>query len=530
MNWYTKHIFAQSTGLENYLSTLGTTPDIINYIMSLDKNTGQILTNEIRKNPSLTLEQLQEIQQPEEIDPYLKSEKTLAANFEHEIPQFAKWILVSFRKLRRGLSWTDTFGNKIVPYGSNSSLTDQEMMMYQNFREKIPEIRDWYSSTQPNISSYSPQQAAVASDDWHKAMAGQGEGKVYETPKQENIVYGPQWQDPKKNGWTIQKVVSENDLWAEGNKMNHCVGDYCDKVTEGKTNIYSLRDPQNNPHITLEIIGEAGESSLAHKNNMIPGGTIQQIMGNSNEEPDSEYKEFIKEWLTTSGKDSGINTEVNAFEDLEEAYSYSSPGLEEYHKTIDNILRGEENEYGLKYVFDSDILTVLDEIVTEAEAKAENQRDNSYKGDITEAPPYIVNLSVMEDLKLPNWPRHSTEYQDMIKNKPKAISWENINKIENWAYTEINKIREKFIDYETGLGYPQVEDYETDEEYDEAMEQFDKAEAEVHDEWIASILRGGLAQDILKEIKDYTEVGLIYSSQEREEQQIKERQRQVELV
>ena len=36
MNWYIKQIFAQSAGLQGYLENLGATPDIVQYIMSLD--------------------------------------------------------------------------------------------------------------------------------------------------------------------------------------------------------------------------------------------------------------------------------------------------------------------------------------------------------------------------------------------------------------------------------------------------------------------------------------------------------------
>lgn len=40
-------------------------------------------------------------------------------------------------------------------------------------------------------------------------------------------------------------------LNAEGDAMGHCVGGYCDQVQAG-TKIYSLRDAQNRPHVTVE--------------------------------------------------------------------------------------------------------------------------------------------------------------------------------------------------------------------------------------------------------------------------------------
>jgi hypothetical protein len=38
----------------------------------------------------------------------------------------------------------------------------------------------------------------------------------------------------------------------EGDTMGHCVGQYCDEVGSGKSNIYSLRDRRGEPHVTIE--------------------------------------------------------------------------------------------------------------------------------------------------------------------------------------------------------------------------------------------------------------------------------------
>jgi len=38
----------------------------------------------------------------------------------------------------------------------------------------------------------------------------------------------------------------------EGDTMGHCVGQYCDEVGRGDTNIYSLRDRRGEPHVTIE--------------------------------------------------------------------------------------------------------------------------------------------------------------------------------------------------------------------------------------------------------------------------------------
>ena len=41
----------------------------------------------------------------------------------------------------------------------------------------------------------------------------------------------------------------------EGDTMGHCVGQYCDEVGGGQSNIYSLRDRRGEPHVTIETKG-----------------------------------------------------------------------------------------------------------------------------------------------------------------------------------------------------------------------------------------------------------------------------------
>jgi hypothetical protein len=45
----------------------------------------------------------------------------------------------------------------------------------------------------------------------------------------------------------------------EGDTMGHCVGQYCDEVGSGKSNIYSLRDRRGEPHVTIETSKPADE-------------------------------------------------------------------------------------------------------------------------------------------------------------------------------------------------------------------------------------------------------------------------------
>lgn len=139
------------------------------------------------------------------------------------------------------------------------------------------------------------------------------------------------------DGWTIQKLTTEDQLQYEGDEMGHCVGGYSHQVGEGQTIIYSLRDPKGNPHVTMEIEALEGPLNLnpgeevpedasynheyIHPDKHDPGEHLEevdnttndnsdrykpsgerafdivQVQGNSNLTPKPEYQRKIKEFL-----------------------------------------------------------------------------------------------------------------------------------------------------------------------------------------------------------------------------------------
>ena len=331
MNWYFKTILAQavmeSTGLVGYLERIGAAPDIIQYITTQEENTTKYLANEFRKNPSLTIQQLQQVQLPQKTDPYLKSEYNVASSY----PEIQQWILINFKKIRKGKMLAD---NSVTNVTSVSKiLTPEENAFYFGFKNKLDEIYDWATRAEPRpeIASYTAEQAIEETDEWHRMIAGKGEGKYYEPIKKELIVYGPKWKSKWSNkdwqGWTIQKVESQNDLLAEGNKMDHCVGSYYNEVRSGSGIIYSLRDPQNNPYVTIETDGT--------------GKIVEQLKGHSNEVPDEEYGDMIAEWVNNA-KDSPVSYNPGSI-------SWEMEGeLNTINSNLEDLINGyveEENSY-----------------------------------------------------------------------------------------------------------------------------------------------------------------------------------------
>ena len=87
---------------------------------------------------------------------------------------------------------------------------------------------------------------------------------------------------------------SINDLDIEGCAMGHCVGGYCDVVSSGRIVIYSLRDPKNEPHATIEVTPTLPLGRTRSR------GTVDQIKGNGNAPPIEKYRPMIKQWLQTT--------------------------------------------------------------------------------------------------------------------------------------------------------------------------------------------------------------------------------------
>ena len=73
----------------------------------------------------------------------------------------------------------------------------------------------------------------------------------------------------------------------EGDTMGHCVGQYCDEVAGGDSNIYSLRDRRGEPHVTIETSKDM-DNGLDR---------IVQIKGKQNEAPVAKYLPAIQDFV-----------------------------------------------------------------------------------------------------------------------------------------------------------------------------------------------------------------------------------------
>jgi hypothetical protein len=85
------------------------------------------------------------------------------------------------------------------------------------------------------------------------------------------------------DGFSIYQVVSPSALNREGSKerMYHCVGSYAKEVASNKSKIYSLRDRNNCPYCTLELVGKQ----------------IEQIKGYHDGKVEPRYRKYVVDFL-----------------------------------------------------------------------------------------------------------------------------------------------------------------------------------------------------------------------------------------
>jgi hypothetical protein len=147
---------------------------------------------------------------------------------------------------------------------------------------KFAELNDYLLRGHGSIPSLKTtfEEAYALSDAWHEEI--RAKAAQYKT---NNVI--AQLSD----GFTLVSVPSE-DLKAEGYHMGHCVGGYCEEVKSGQSLIFSIRDPQNRPHATIEM-----KEHIKTKYSMgeaTGAMDITQIKGKENK-AQPKYSQYVEE-------------------------------------------------------------------------------------------------------------------------------------------------------------------------------------------------------------------------------------------
>jgi hypothetical protein len=337
-------------------------------------------------------------------------------------------------------------------------------------------LGDWFNNIHPNLDSLSLSDAHVQSKEWHEAMAEGGAGKIYMTS---NIIFGPEWYEniPEEmgyvefkdyNGWTIQEVDTKNDLLVEGNLMNHCVGSYWSENEErvrgsdgGRNRIFSLRDPNNKPHVTIET-----DQSREY---------VLQIMGHSNSTPKREYKEMIKFWV-----DSGESL-LKFFDSGEDELHYatkatSSVSLDNYDTEVNEFLHSSD-EYGLKWsetpqkIIDSILENGLQQLILH------NQRGQNF------------NFCLSDTLT------------DYVVSQDDEVIFYYLDKLQEYsdgASEDFNNL----TDHYDLPPYPDESEYESKDEFNEAAKAHDVLEQDLQEDHLLTAWNDTLHKDLIKKFRE----------------------------
>lgn len=204
---------------------------------------------------------------------------------------------------------------------------------HQLSSDQLNHWADWYHSDHPSRRGKDIMQMKTPDmhqtiQDWDQEMR---ENAQDQAQTRGEIVHS------YPDGWTIQRLTEPQQLEDEGDAMGHCVGGYHNLVQGGHSMIYSLRDHNNTPHVTMEFTpNQWAVPPLATPENfntpmdpsqwersdkrtsypVLNHSYVSQIRGNANTEPKDEYKRRIKDWMETMPESERPTYEHEIYSDM----------------------------------------------------------------------------------------------------------------------------------------------------------------------------------------------------------------------
>ena len=256
--------------IETVLDRLQTPENIRSYVLSLPKN----IQSTAMRIIMYFVKQGKQIPDLHILKEYL-SKKNISERKEYELSPEEKNLVSRYPDLTH---WMTLVLKK-------SQGKDHDKLV-----RNIAHIYDWYESIDNtainvgdglrvadkiDITSYSLDQVIEMAKEWMEDAQAKAEGRYLPTKKENIEMVFP-------NGYTMQRITDKQDVSTEGKKMEHCVGNYCKEVATNYIQVYSLRDENNNPLVTIGI-----------DNN----GIMNQCKGIRDSNSVPEYGSYINAWL-----------------------------------------------------------------------------------------------------------------------------------------------------------------------------------------------------------------------------------------
>lgn len=248
---------AWNPDVREYLIQWGIPERLIDVVEKAPKGAQGMMAAALRKDPFTTEAQLLEI-----VDRY---KRNLTKHLQKYTLSESESAAAEFWRDENTRKW---FAGELV---RRRGTTEYDSMLD---RRVLGEVRDFIDRNRlrERISGYTWPTLLRLSTEWHEAVARGGAGKVY---GQKNVVM------EFDGGFTIVKIMSGNDMVVEGRKLHGCHGDYAQDVEAGTMDVYSLRDPDNEPIVSIGI----------------KGGAVIQCKAANNKFPMEKYHMFLIDLL-----------------------------------------------------------------------------------------------------------------------------------------------------------------------------------------------------------------------------------------
>ena len=174
----------------------------------------------------------------------------------------------------------------------------KEFAKYFPTLKEYPDKSRWIELKVPEIKELPEGYKAVP------YKSNYSEGVRILDPKGEQVSAGDDMDEALKNWGTVKL---EEALAHEGEKMGHCVGSYCEDVAEGRTRIFSYRDANGDPHVTMEVIPNENPYPIS-------GEPYSRL----STEQKTQYREHVRQWRLRN-PDVEELTDENVVQALKEA-------------------------------------------------------------------------------------------------------------------------------------------------------------------------------------------------------------------
>ena len=280
----------------------------------------------VKQNQNITLEELENLSGQNKPT---REEKFILDRFESE--KFRNWLFHKLKGWRIPPRKPDGEYDHNLPMGGmdgqDANFLEQALHM-QNFVNNIIEVDPDY-----NLGLKSWEELLADTNEWEETLGGSSTGKFYNPNDRKVVMTYP-------DGWSMVELISENDIFVEGEKMHNCLknrnADFWPAVQSGKTKLFSLRNPSNQPMVSIEVIGNK----------------VMQIKGHNNKDVFEEdlvdkIKDFFddREDIQKTNNDRTRSSQEAYFDDWEERIDWNQNPEELGHNITYAIYGPDETEY-----------------------------------------------------------------------------------------------------------------------------------------------------------------------------------------